>query len=306
METIRSWIEENRLATGLAVVLLLVIVGIAGVWLQSNQSKFQARSAESFAYEGGGTYDKTVRHSGDGSSDTGAFVEVKEADIDIESEDAEKTSSAIRSMTEEYDGYVERSSKHEGDLYITISLTTRVPSDEFTTYIDRLREEYEVESYNVRNFRLPIQRELDELEIINRTLRDLEDIREEVRKMEANKEKAELLMTLTEKELEIKRRQREFERDLTEKQKRGDMTTVNVQIRQRKQVDLAPENVGNRFRSQVKEMTDNVTMTVITTLTDGIELLFKAFKWVVFLAIVLVPFGLAYKGGRQLYDRYGK
>jgi hypothetical protein len=113
-------------------------------------------------------------------------------------------------------------------------------------------------------------------------------------------------VTLTEKELEIKRRQRDFERDLTEKQKRGDMTTVNVQIRQRKQVDLAPENVGNRFRSQVKEMTDNVTMTVITTLTDGIELLFKAFKWVVFLAIVLVPFGLAYKGGRQLYDRYGK
>lgn len=297
LDAVWSWMKDNKWLTAVVVIVLLLLVGTTSLWANTFGSQLQDQAAESLQQ----SFD--ARSGGGGA---GEFVEVQEADIDIESDDADTTSSEIRETMQGSDGYIERSSRNVNDLYLTIHLTARVPSDRFSAFVDEMRSTYDVESYTVRNFRLPIQRELDELEIINRTLRDLEDIREQVRTMEAGGEKAELLVTLTEKELEVKRQQRELERELSDTQQQSDMATVNFRIQQRRAVEVLPENLGNRFLNEVKESLDDIVNALITTVTGGVEALFQAVKAVVYVIAFAIPFFFAYLGLRRLYRKYNE
>lgn len=304
-----EWVRENTataLILGIALigVGLLSLVVLGGSGLQSFSGAQQEAALDrtgqfqTVPSEDGG------RSGGSGGTGAGAFVEVQEADFDIETDNAETASDAIRGTANEMDGYVEESRKSDSSLYTTIRMTVRVPEENFEQFNTRLREQYEVESYNVRNYRISIQRQLDELTIINRSLEEYEDMREEVRRMEVDEEKIDLLMRITEKQLELKQRQKEFLRDLSSAQQRSQMATVTVELRERKDVDLTPDNVWNRFKNAVKDMLDTITDTVINTVTDGVELFFKVIQLIIYAVIVLVPIGFAYRIGKRLYNEY--
>lgn len=237
----------------------------------------------------------------DGDAGSGAFVEVQEASFSLETENAEVASDAIRGTAGEMNGYVEESHKSEDSLYTTITMTVRVPETDFERFNDRLRQQYEVDSYSVRNYRVSIQRQLDELTIINKSLEEYEDMRSEVRMMEVSADRIDLLMRITEKELELKERQKAYLRQLSSAQQRSQLATVTVELRERKDVDLAPENVWNRFKNAVKDMLDSITDIAINTVTDGITLFFRVIQLIIYAVIVLVPLGLAYRVGRRLY-----
>ncbi|MBS1263384.1 MAG: hypothetical protein MAG715_00563 [Methanonatronarchaeales archaeon] len=119
--------------------------------------------------------------------------------------------------------------------------------------------------------------------------------------MEAGREKAELRMELTEKEL-----QRQYQRELSSKQQMSDYATVEVRIRQRKSVAVTPDNVWNRVKERVKRMLDNLVTIAIETFAGGIELLFRTVQAIIYLAIIAVPVAAAYRLGREVYRRYGE
>lgn len=235
---------------------------------------------------------------------SGSYVEVQEGDIEISSEDIENDISSIRNLTEGFDGYVEESRKTEGSLYTNADLTVRVPSDDFQEFIDRINQDYNVESYDVENYRVSTQREIDELTVLNRSMEDYEKIREEVNKMENDEKKLELLMKVTDRQLELQEKRKRYQRDLSDKQQRGNMATVDINLKEERKVDIWPDNIENRFKDELSQMLDTVVDTVITTFTGGVVLLFKSVKYLVYIGILLLPLGLAYKLGRRLYSRY--
>src|SRR4030042_2011643 len=76
-------------------------------------------------------------------SEYGEEIEVKEGSMKIESERAEEDFAEIKSMVENYQGYVERSSKSITNLYVQLNLTLRVPSESFADLVDKLKEKFE-------------------------------------------------------------------------------------------------------------------------------------------------------------------
>ncbi|MFP4633740.1 MAG: DUF4349 domain-containing protein [Candidatus Aenigmatarchaeota archaeon] len=300
LEDIGSWVRENKAATAVIVVVVLLITG--GIY-----SIFQA----SFSYMGAvpdmaqESLEGGRAPAGDtGTSGSGEYVEVKEADVDIESENVEQDSESITESADLHGGYVEESRKETTSLYRRIHLTVRVPRDNFTDYVDRLKENYDLNSYNVRNYRIGIQRELDELQILNKTFHEYEEYREEAKEKELSEEKLDLLMEITEKELRVRERMKSYERQLGEKQKMAEYSTVRVTLEERRVVDITPGNIGNRFKQQVKEMLDNVVATLIGTVTGAVELFFGVIKLIVYLIVIAVPLALAYKLGKRVYEKF--
>lgn len=299
------WIQDNTAAAAvLGITLLglgLLVAALGGGGLQTFSG-----AQEQAALDRSAEFDAATRDGGDGGgeSGSGAFVEVQEADFDIETDDAEQAADAVRGTATGMAGYVEESRKSDTSLHTTIRLTVRVPEENFERFNERLREQYTVESYNVRNYRISIQRQVDELTVINRSLQAYEEMRGEVRRMEMGEERIDLLMRITEKELELHERQKRYLRQLSSAQQRSDMATVNVELRERKDVDLTPDNVWNRFKEAVRDMLDSITEIAINTVTGGITLFFRVLQLIVYAVIVLVPLGLAYRVGRRLYREY--
>lgn len=231
-------------------------------------------------------------------------LQIKEGRMSIDTENAEKQASEIRNVTLSFDGYIEESNKYSTAFHHRIELTARVPASDFDQYLEELKEKLEIESYEINNYRLSAQRELDELAILNRTLRDYESIREEAMEMEASEEKLDFLMKITEKELEVKEKMKEYERELSQKQTRSDYATLHITLNEKKEVNVWPEDLGSQFNRKVQQAIDGIGNILIETVTFGVVLIFRVMQALVYLMIVAVPAALVYKAARKVYDRY--
>ncbi|PIR01711.1 MAG: hypothetical protein COY73_00370 [Candidatus Nealsonbacteria bacterium CG_4_10_14_0_8_um_filter_37_14] len=182
-------------------------------------------------------------------------------------------------------------------------MTLRVPSEKFFDLVEKLKEEFEVESYNVKNYRIPIGRELDELQILSDSLSDYEKIREEIKAMRAGKDKIELLMQLTDKELELKEKERKYQGAVSSKEKQGAYATLNINLKQEKSPKIWPENVLDRFKDRLRRALDN-TVEILKDLIGGsIEVFFKAIQIAVYIFIVGIVLAGFYRLGKELFKR---
>lgn len=310
----RKWLTHHKTFVGLLVFLIIVallgIITISLTDLSGSRSGIIPQSVSDVAsYDARGTLQSTgesashsIRPPEDGGG--GEEVEVKEANIDVDSENARQDSETVRSTSEEYDGYIEQSNKSETNTHLRINMTTRVPSSDFESFIEDLQNKLEVEDYSVNNFRIPVQREIDELDIIRRSLDNYATIRQDVMEMTTGEEKISLLMEITNKELELKEREKRFERSLVGKQERSDMATVRITLEERLEAELWPEEIVNRFRDGLKNALDDVVESLVAIVTGGISFLFQVINWMVYSIIFIVPVALLYKLGRKLYRRF--
>ena len=300
-EKLRQKVLENKAWSAVGVFLLLMALGVVGLFLNSANMGLQSQSdTESLNYRSGAA-DIGIPPGGDGGS--GSYVEVQEGSMQIESEDVEQDTEEIRGLAENYDGWIESSTKSHGEIYTTADLTVKVDSENFQNFTSDMKDSFEVESYSVQDYRLYTQRERDELDILNETMMEYESIRGEVNEMDNSAEKLDLLMQITEKELEVQGKRNRYSQDLADKRQRGDYATLNVELREKREIDLVPDDLGQRFRKEVNEMVDNVANTLITTLTGGIEIFFAAIKYLIYLAIIAVPALAAWKTGKRIYDK---
>jgi len=305
LEDLKDRAIDHKIASVTLLVVLTLAIGGLGVFFQStgissNQAEYSKTADTSLASSRGIGFPGPIGQ--DASS--GSYVEVREGQIKINSENIEQDIQRLETVSSSFDGFVESSSKRETDLYTSADLTVRVPKDNFSGFMNSVNQEFKVESYNVKNYRLSTERETSELDILNSTMADYESIKKEVRAMDNNKEKLDLLIDITDKQLEVKERQRRFENDLSSKQARSDLATVDITLEEERKIDLMPDNLDNRAKNEVRDMFDAVATTLITTFTDGVVWFFKGFKLLVVLGALAVPAWIGLKLARALYQRF--
>lgn len=313
-EKIKEWIKNHKIAFG-AILLGIVIVGLIfyGIfgtfWKVKRISTYQI-SRESLLSEspsplGISKGNKFWKEEGGGEE--GEEIEIKEGSVQIESKDAEADSAKIRVLVEEnYQGYIERSSKTSTNFYTLINLTLKVPSDKLLDLVDELKRNFKVKSYHIRNYRISIERELDELEILRRTLSDYEEIREEIKKMPTGKDKIELLMRLTDKELEIKRKEKNYQREVSYEKRRGMYATLEVSLKQKKSPKIWPENVLAQFKDRIRKSLEKVVEILKDLIGGSIELFFKVIQIAIYLFIIALVAGFFFKIGKKILWRLFK
>ncbi|MDY6774899.1 MAG: DUF4349 domain-containing protein [Halobacteria archaeon] len=304
---IRSWLSEHRIAavSVLVSVILVVALVLGAVSTVLFGFGFGMTGGSSSQQTGFGGAPETVGVGEDTGAGSGAgeYVEVQEAEMSIESESLDEDVSRLRDLTQESGGYVEESSRRQSNLYLTARMTARVPSENFEEFVKSTRDEFDVESYEVRSYRLSIERETTELDILNQTLREYEATRSEIAEMNASAEKLDLLMEVTEKELEVKEKMSRYRTELAQKRQRSEYATVRIEVRERRQPEIVPDNIGDRFRNEVRQMIETVVNILITTVTGGVVVFFRAIQYLIYLVVVAVPVFVAYKLGRWMYGR---
>ena len=306
---VKNWIKTHKAATAGIVIGAIIIVWLASIILVSlSGARSSARDAYQKALSGYPEPLAVESPLGLGSpsevrmpSEYGEEVEVKEGSIAIESGDAEKDFREIKSITGNYQGYVERSSKSITNLYIQLNLTLRVPSESFADLVDKLKEKFEVESYSVKNYRIPIGRELDEIQILNESLADYEKIRDEINEMRVGKDKIDLLMHLTDKELGLKEKERNYQRVVSSKERQGEYATLNVNLREKKSPTIWPENVLDQFKDRLRKAIDNTVAILRDTIGGSIEIFFRAIQIAVYIFIVGIVVAVFYRLGKILF-----
>jgi len=299
--TLKDWIKNHKLVT-LAVVGILVIGFLASIMLVSLGG---ARSKSRIAVEETGYADylgATKNTPSSMESDSGYEIEVKEGLMTIKSKNAEGDFNKIESAVKSYQGYVERSNKSITNLYVQLNLTLRVPLESFTDLVEKLKKGFDVESYSINDYRISIGRELDELQILNQSLSDYEKIRYEINGMNIGKDKIDLLMQLTDKQLSLKEKEKTYQRIVSSKERQGEYATLNVNLKEKKSPTIWPENVLDQFKDRLRNSLEN-TLDILKDLIGGsIEIFFRAIQIATYIIIVGIVFAFFYRLGKILYS----
>jgi len=298
--TLKDWIKNHKLVT-LGVVGILVIGFLASIVLVSLGG---ARSKSRIAIQEAGYADylgTTKNISSPVESDSGYEIEVKEGLMAIKSKNAEQDFNKIESAVKSYQGYVERSNKSITNLYVQLNLTLKVPSESFTDLVEELKKEFDVESYSINDYRISIGRELDELQILNQSLSDYEKIRYEINGMTVGRDKIDLLMQLTDKQLLLKEKEKKYQRMVSSKERQGEYAMININLKEKKSPAIWPENVLDQFKDRLRNALEN-TLDILKDLIGGsIEIFFRAIQIATYIIIIAMVFAAFYRLGNILY-----
>lgn len=233
--------------------------------------------------------------------ESGPYVDVKTSSLTIETTDADGDSSQIRTLTESLDGYVETTNKYDGETAVNVYLTSRVPSDQFQEFVDSLKAQYEPKDFSVSFYRLSIQRETNELDIIATSLANYAELRNRTMQIPLDEKQINLLFTLTQKELDLKSLEKQYTSSLTGKQELADYSTVTITLTQKKEVKIMPEDLGERLRLKVKQALDDISNSIMDLLTGSVAVFVFAIKSVVYIILFVLPLIAGYRLLRKLY-----
>jgi hypothetical protein len=228
---------------------------------------------------------------------------IHEGQATIKSDAAEQDASALREMAERHDGYIEEGAKRETTTRISVTSTVRVPVDNFDALVRDIMDRFDIEDHEIRNIRVGIQRELDEMEIIKRTFEEYGRIREEIQNLPIGEEKISLLMEITEQELELASRKKQYERQLGGKERQADLATLSITFNQKVKARIWPEDLGNEFRDRVHTGVEEISKAAMNTVVYSIVLLAWVAQFLVYAIIIVVPIILVTRIGVRIYRR---
>lgn len=310
---LRAWTLQHKHLSGFLIILILIVFGslIASISLISlNDARTSTSTISPLSSNRGlgldlglGAQQESFLQNYTEPASGGAEVEVKEANFTIKSENAEDEVRIVREISARYEGYIERSNKSETNTILRISMTVRIPTDSFEQFIDELQN-FDVKNYTINNYRIPIQRELDELDILERALGDYSKIRKEINSVPIGEEKINLLMNITKSELELKRLEKTFGRSLSGKERQGELATIRVSLEQKLKAELWPENIDNKFRDGFQRALESILDSIVSISTGSIALFFQVIQWIIYALTVSIPVLFIYKILKHLYDRF--
>jgi len=237
-------------------------------------------------------------------SDAPAELEVKEGRAKIKSENADGDAELLRLLTADYEGYLEQSRKTETLRLVRIVSTVRVPVGNFEEFLEDLRRKFDVRTYETGDFRITVQHQFDELDVLSRSLQEYDEIREEIRQLRVGEERIKLLMRITNEETELIRRQQAIERELAAQQKQADMATLEVTLEQSLRPKLWPEDLGSRFFERLNWMVDSIVTAFIGILTNSLVVLIRVIEFIIYAIIIIVPLVIVWRLSRRIHRRF--
>ena len=308
-----QWARRNRIVAGVILIVFGILVlgaipmvfGLFGTqesyysdpYVGTMDSGPQAISQDSMypslGFEDAGFFDYGLTQKE--SRTTSTQLDVREGSVGVKSEDAENDFEVLKTILEEQDGYVETSRKNETNTLLLITAQVRLPSENFEEFVAKVQAIYEIEDFQLTNYKMDIQRQIDEMEIIKKALEDYDLIREETLKLENGEERINLLSRITNEMQYLARQQRELERDLGGKQEQSDLATINFTFSQKLRAEIWPEDLGNLFFDRINWAVDSIATTAISLIANSFVLLIKVLEYMVYAVIIFLPVRFVWK-----------
>lgn len=314
-EKTATFLKKNKLAAILGILLLFAIALLVTMLTSGGMTK-SARSMdnagigapssmmqESLSYKSAdGGFGTRYQSNSAPAPSSGSYVEVKEGSMTIDTKNAEGDSGAIRSLAESSGGYIEDTRKYDNDYSVNINLRARVPEENFQSFVDTLKNRYDEKEFTVSFYRVSTQREIDELSIINTAYGNYAEIRNRTMQIALDEKQIDLLLKITQNELELKRIERQYTSSLSDKQARSDYATINIALQEKKTVKIMPENLGNQLRLKAKNALSDIVNSLMDIVTGSLSVFVGAVKYVVYIILLAIPLIFGYRILGRIYN----
>lgn len=307
-------LKENKVAVLLALVIIALIIyaaprigslqkGVQSSVDMANPADSSSMLRESAAYKtaGLGAGSDFVQNTALQTS-SGSYVEVKEGSMTINTKDAEGDSTAIRSLTEGFGGYVEDMRKYDSEYSMSIYLRARVPEEKFQSFADALKGKYDEKDFTLSFYRVSTQNEINELSIINTAFNNYAELRNRTMRISLDENQINLLLKITQNELELKRLEKQYASSLSDKQARSEYSTINIALEEKKKVKIMPENLGNQLRLKAKNALSETANSLIDIITGSISVFISAVKYVIYIILLAIPLIIGYRILVRIYN----
>ena len=313
-EKTAAFLKENKLAVLMGVILIAIILSVAFLligWLPRNiQSSADMGASSSLVpeslYKGSGLGTSYQSNALPPAPSSGSYVEVKEGSMTIDTKNAEGDSSAIRTLAESSGGYIEDMRKYDDDYNLNINLRARVPEAKFQDFVDALKAQYDEKDFTVSFYRISTQNEVNELSIINTAFRNYAELRNRTMTIPLDENQINLLLKITQNELELKRLQEQYTASLSDKQQMSDYATINVALQEKKEVKIMPENLGNQLRLKAKNALEDIANSIMDIATGSVSVFVSAIKYVIYFILFAIPLIFGYKVLVRIYRLLSK
>ncbi len=315
-----SFIQKNKVLsliglvffTGILFVVLTIVSNIGmmsnsgvsdsiGSRSQSDALYMESASVKSTGLDFGGVWDESlVPESG------GSYVEVKEGSMTIDTNNAENDASEIRLSVESFGGYIEDLRKYDSSYNLNINMRARIPEASFQDFVDVLKSNYDEKDLSVSFYRLSTQREHDELDVLNAAFANYEALRNRTMLIELDESQINLLFKIIEKELEIKRLEKQYTSSLADKQERSDYSTLTIALQQKKEISIMPENLGNQLRLKVRDALSNIANSLMDIATGSIAVFVSAIEAVIYFILIVIPLIAGFRVLKRIYAKMSR
>jgi hypothetical protein len=324
-----EWIKQHKFLSFAISCTVLIILFLIANFLNNNygyllpyrmgaSSSFDAMPMSSSSYGfgknlgvmpgsstsyGGGSY--TVRYDDSYENypvestgldySAGQKIEIKQGYVGVKSEDAKTDMEILKEMVGKENGHIENSSKSESNTFLSVSATVRIPTENFDSFVKEIEANFELESFELSDYRVDIQREIDEMEIIKQSLEDYDFLREETLKMKDGEERINLLSRITREMQSLAQRQLALERELGGKQEKSDLATINFTFTQTLRAELWPDDLDNLFFDRINWGIETIATTAISLIANVFVLFIRVVEYILYAVIVIVPVSFAWR-----------
>jgi len=295
-----SWIKRNKFLS-VIIFIGIVVVGFYSFLFFGSYAASSAYSRGSYESIGAVPQVKSLGEAQtEGATGLGENVyqdeyKIKEGSAGIESMNADSDYQAIKENAEGYGGWAETVSKSENYKEISISTTLKIPAESFDAYADWLIQNFDVKSSNLKFYKISVERQQDEIEILMEALEAYDRLMERTESMEVTVNSISIMDTLTQKKLNIMRQLRSYGYQVENVQEKSNYATLTVTITQKKEIEIMPEDLWTDLMTKLRDAVRNITNALLDLVTIPIVILINLIVWIIYALVILIPLFIVYK-----------
>lgn len=308
MKKCAAWIKKNKFLSVIIFLGILVVGFFSFAFFGSfvPTASYETMGSKGVASISGGL-DRTAAAPFAGEMEELADYtqtneyQIREGSASIETENADSDYQKIKSNAEGYGGWAETVSKNENYKQITMSTTLKIPAENFDDFADWLLKNFDVKNSNLKLYRISVERQQDEIEILTKTLNAYDGLFDKAESMELSVEGIELMDKLTQKKLNIMRQMRNYGYSVEKVQERANYATLSVTLTQKKEIELMPEDLGRELMTKLRNAIANITNALLDLVTVPVVIFINLIVWIVYALVILIPLFIVYKIALRVY-----
>lgn len=310
-----SKIKEHKLLFAAGVVVLIIIGFIAYVFIGGmftsgvTRYDYPAEYGPAYAPLGGiskSAYEEQVEQSAVETLSQPSEYQIKRGSANIKSVNAESDYEKLKQKTESFEGWVETVGKNENYRQITITTNLKIPFENFDSYADWLMKNFDVENANLELYKISVERQQDEIQILQTALGVYDDFLERVEEMDVSEDSIRLALRITERKLDVMRMLRQYGYSVEQVEKQAEHANLRITLTQEKEIELMPEDLGQELRTKLRNSIREITNAGMDLITAPIAIFVKIIVWIIYAIIVLIPVYFAIRILLKVFRYMGK
>ena len=307
-----KWIQKNKILS-IIIFIGIVVIGFFSFVFFTSFDVFSSSGTMQIASEKlsvpkslGGRYFATNTLTQSTTEQSSYEYQIREGSVNIETNDVDSDYQKLKQNAEGYGGWVETISKYQDYKNIRLTVTLKIPSDNFDEYADWLIRNFDVKNSNLRMYKVSVERQQDEIDILTKTLNAYDALFDKAASMELSTDSIELMQQLTDKKLYIMRQMRNYGYSVKETQRKSEYATLSVTLTQKKEIELLPEDLGRELMTKLRDAIRNITNALLNLVTVPIVIFINLIVWIIYAFVVIIPLFLVYKFAKKFFKWLNK